>query len=110
MMTRWCPRTVLVLVGVFLIVGSGSARGAPPLPAQSTREADGVARVNLNTATQQELQSLRGIGPATARRIIRNRPYAATTELSRAEVAGPIIDLISPRVTVGPVRTPSTDR
>lgn len=110
MMTRWCSRTVVVLAGLLLTVASGSARGASPPPAQSTREADGVARVNLNTATQQELQSLRGIGPATARRIIRNRPYAATAELSRAEVAGPIIDLISPRVTVGPVPAPSTAR
>jgi DNA uptake protein ComE-like DNA-binding protein len=110
MMTRWCPRTVLVLVGVFLIVGSGSARGAAPAPAQSTRAAAGMTKVDLNTATQQELQSLRGIGPATARRIIRNRPYAATAELSRAEVAGPIIDLISPRVTVGPAPAPTTGR
>jgi DNA uptake protein ComE-like DNA-binding protein len=69
-----------------------------------------MTKVDLNTATQQELQSLRGIGPATARRIIHNRPYAATAELSRAEVAGPIIDLISPRVTVGPAPAPTTGR
>ena len=38
-----------------------------------------------------------GIGPATAKRIIRNRPYTSTAELSRAEVAGPIIGLIGSR-------------
>jgi DNA uptake protein ComE-like DNA-binding protein len=69
-----------------------------------------MTKVDLNTATQQELQSLRGIGPATARRIIHNRPYAATAELSRAEVAGPIIELISSRVTVGQVPAPSSAR
>jgi competence protein ComEA len=61
-----------------------------------------ASSINLNTATQRELESLRGIGPATAKRIIRNRPYASTAELSRAEVAGPIIELIGTRVTVGP--------
>ena len=61
-----------------------------------------MSSINLNTATQRELESLRGIGPATAKRIIRNRPYVSTAELSRAEVAGPIIELISSRVTVGP--------
>jgi DNA uptake protein ComE-like DNA-binding protein len=61
-----------------------------------------ASSVNLNTATQRELESLRGVGPATAKRIIRNRPYASAAELSRAEVAGPIIELISSQVTVGP--------
>jgi len=115
MLKRWCPRTVVVLAGVLLTgvlltVASGSGPGAAPAPAQPTRDPAGVTKVNLNTATQQELERLRGIGPATAKRIIRNRPYAATAELSRAEVAGPIIDLISPRVTVGPAPAQSTGR
>jgi competence protein ComEA len=94
-----------VVIAVF-----GSVAGASPALAQSTRGAVGVTKVDLNTATQQELETLRGIGPATAKRIIRNRPYAATAELSRAEVAGPIIDLISPRVTVGPAPAQSTGK
>ncbi|HSL51355.1 MAG TPA: helix-hairpin-helix domain-containing protein [Candidatus Deferrimicrobiaceae bacterium] len=110
MLERWCPRTVVVLAGVLLTVASGSVPRAAPALAPSTRDAAGVTKVNLNTATQQELQTLRGIGPATAKRIIRNRPYAATAELSRAEVAGPIIDLISPRVTVGPAPAQATGR
>ena len=92
-----------VTVGLcWLLVASASTVGASPVLAQPTRGTAEVTRVNLNTATQQELQTLRGIGPATAKRIIRHRPYATTAELSRAEVAGPIIELISPRVTVGP--------
>jgi competence protein ComEA len=93
-----------------VIVASGSVAGASPALAQSTRGIAGVTRVNLNTATQQELQTLRGIGPATAKRIIRNRPYAATAELSRADVAGPIIELISSRVTVGPAPAQPTGK
>jgi competence protein ComEA len=106
MATQWCARFVVLLASVF--VGACAIEEAP---AETTvtaaeRSVDGtVARasiINLNTATQRELESLRGIGPATAKRIIRNRPYASTAELSRAEVAGPIIDLIGSRVTVGP--------
>jgi DNA uptake protein ComE-like DNA-binding protein len=91
-----------------VLVTACAAEKAPAETAVGTAErplAAAVAEassVNLNTATQRELESLRGIGPATAKRIIRNRPYASTAELSRAEVAGPIIELISSRVTVGP--------
>jgi competence protein ComEA len=92
-----------VAVGVcWVLVASAGAAGPPAALAQPTRRAAEATPVNLNTATQQELQTLRGIGPATAKRIIRHRPYARTDELSRAEVAGPIIELISPWVTVKP--------
>lgn len=104
----WCSRTVPVLAGVLLTVASGSSPGATP--AQATQDAAEVTKVNLNTATQKELETLRGIGPATARRIMRNRPYEATAELSRAEVAGPIIELIGARVTVGPTPAQSIGR
>lgn len=106
----WCSRTVPVLAGVLLTVASGSSPGVTPAPAQATQDAAEVTKVNLNTATQKELETLRGIGPATARRIMRNRPYAATAELSRADVAGPIIELIRPRVTVGPTPAQSIGR
>ena len=97
-----------VIMLCLVIVASGSVARASLAPTGSIRGAAAVTKVDLNLATQQELETLRGIGPATAKRIIRNRPYAATAELSRADVAGPIIDLISPRVTVGPAPAPST--
>ena len=102
----WCAWSMVLFAGV--LVTACAAEKAPAETAVRAGErpvAAAVAQassVNLNTATQRELESLRGIGPATAKRIIRNRPYASTAELSRAEVAGPIIELISSRVTVGP--------
>lgn len=102
----WCAWSMVLFASVLVTACAVERAPAETAGREAERtEAAAVAEassINLNTATQRELESLRGIGPATAKRIIRNRPYASTAELSRAEVAGPIIELIGSRVTVGP--------
>ncbi len=57
-------------------------------------------RIDLNTATKPELQTLPGITPALASRIIAHRPYAATTDLTRLHVLSRgEYDSIAPRIT-----------
>ena len=46
---------------------------ASPQPSVKRSAPSGRVRININTATSQELQTLRGIGPAMARRIIEYR-------------------------------------
>ena len=110
MVKRWCARSVVLFASVLVTACAAEKAPAEMAVKAAERPVAAVApasSINLNTATQRELESLRGIGPATAKRIIRNRPYASTAELSRAEVAGPIIELISSRVTVGPAPGPA---
>lgn len=45
-------------------------------------------RVNINTATQAELEALPGIGPVTAGKIISNRPYQTVEEIKSKKVVG----------------------
>jgi competence protein ComEA len=61
-----------------------------------------AALVDLNTASQEEITSLKGIGPATAKKIIAGRPYKSVDELSKAGLSAKKIDAIRPFVTVGP--------
>ena len=59
-------------------------------------------KVDLNTASEKELEALKGVGPATAKKIIGGRPYNSVDELSKAGVPAKTIEGIKPFVTVGP--------
>jgi competence protein ComEA len=41
--------------------------------------------IDLNSATEDELKTLPGIGPATARRMIEGRPYGTDDDLLRVK-------------------------
>jgi competence ComEA-like helix-hairpin-helix protein len=44
--------------------------------------------INLNTASQKELETLPGVGPVIARRIIEGRPYRTVDDLLRVKGIG----------------------
>ena len=57
--------------------------------------------VDLNTASQAELEAVKGVGPATAKKIIDGRPYNSVDELSKAGLSSKKIEALKPFVTVG---------
>jgi competence protein ComEA len=59
--------------------------------------------VDLNKASDKELEALKGVGPATAKKIIAGRPYQSVDELSKAGVSAKTIEVLKPLVTVGEV-------
>ena len=57
--------------------------------------------IDLNNASQSELESLNGVGPATAKKIMAGRPYASVSDLSKAGVSAATIAKITPMVMAG---------
>jgi competence protein ComEA len=96
------------------------AGAAPGLAAQSTGESPSQgpmpaakATINLNTATAEQLQSLPGIGPKTAERVLeyrqKNGPFKKIEELMNVKGIGeksflkikPLITAVPPKPVAG---------
>lgn len=59
------------------------------------------ALVNINTATESELDKLPGVGPVTAGKIIASRPYSAPEELkTKKVVSASVFEKIREMITV----------
>lgn len=57
--------------------------------------------ININSATQKDLESLSGIGPVTAGKIISNRPYSKIEDLISKKVIGKaVFDKIKNEISV----------
>ena len=65
----------------------GKALASATSPAETT----GVPtqRINLNTASQAQLETLPGVGPKFAARLIAGRPYSGLEDLDRVKGVGP---------------------
>ena len=85
--------TLLFLLAAVLPLSGAARKSKEPAPAPSS------APVDLNSASQKDLEALPGIGAATAKKIIAHRPYASVQDRSRAGVAKATIDKIAPMVT-----------
>jgi len=84
-----------VVVGLSLMLGSISVYAQ----AQKTL-------IDLNSASQKDLESLKGIGPALAKKIIAGRPYTSIDDLKKAGISEKTIGSIKPLVKVGAANAP----
>lgn len=65
-------------------------------------------KVDINNASETDLDKLPGVGKATAKKIIAGRPYKSAQDLSKAGVSAKTIQEISPMVVVGPASSAMT--
>ena len=80
-------RVIALVVAVVFALGLA---GTPAAVAQAPKDKPAAAEtksaakkepIDINTASAEELQSLKGIGDAYAKKIIDNRPYKGKDEL-----------------------------
>jgi competence protein ComEA len=109
-------KTIQTITPLVTVVAAPAAPAAPAPPAapakgtsssSSAKKAAPAGKVDLNTGSQKDLESLPGVGPATAKKIIAGRPYASVQDLSRAGVSAKTIAAITPLVTVTVVAAPA---
>jgi DNA uptake protein ComE-like DNA-binding protein len=99
--------TIDKIRGLVTVGRSRSARREKEAAPKAGSAAGGS--VDLNTASQKELENLPGVGAATAKKIIENRPYTSVADLAKAKVSQKTIEKISPLVTVSsPGRSPAS--
>lgn len=93
----------LAIAGTVIAVGSGAV-----WLIQDTRDlsasfgpAEGSLIVNINTASEEQLIAVPGIGATRAAQILAGRPYESVDDLSKiAGVSGKTLDSLRPFVTV----------
>ena len=93
-------------LGLFLAIATPPISGAQAKTKKSPKtearsEPSAKSPLDLNTASEQDLVDLPGIGPALAKKIIAGRPYSSVSELSKASVPERTIKKITPMVTTG---------
>lgn len=70
-------------------------------PAAYSQKKAPASPIDINSATQEQLESVPGIGAATAKKIIQNRPYGSVNDLSKAGISGKQLTELSPMLKAG---------
>jgi competence protein ComEA len=92
MLKKPSARTFLFALACILslsVAMAGAQTKGKSTPSQSKSAASTTPKsglVDLNSATEDQLKELPGIGDAYAKKIIENRPYRAKTDLVRKKV------------------------
>ena len=94
--TRWRAALVMAVVALALTFSQGTSLAAAK-----------KSLVDINTASQAELEAVKGVGPATAKKIIANRPYKSLDELSKAGLSAKKVESFKSSLTVGGAVAPA---
>ena len=101
------PKSTIEKIRSQVTVGS-AAKASPSQSAKSEtvekkskEQAKSSGSVDLNRASEKDLEELPGVGPATAKKIIAGRPYKSVDDLEKAGVSKSTIAKIRTQVSVG---------
>ena len=71
-------------------LGEESPPISPPTESSSTTSGQAGGKININTASQSEIETLPGIGPSRAQGIIENRPYDSIEDIQQVPGIGEV--------------------
>ena len=95
-----CRRTSILVIAALMLLFQAASVQAQTKTKQSKKSTATESTVDLNTATEKELDTLPGVGPATAKKIIAARPYSSVNDLAKSGIPAATIKKITPLVTV----------
>lgn len=96
------PRPQVPIVTQTTLPPAATAQTAEPPTYPTTGSVTPLisGRLNLNTATLEQLESLPKVGPALAKRIVEGRPYHSLNDFDKVRGIGPAtLKTLSPLVT-----------
>ncbi len=110
--------TVRTISNRVTVSGGGASRASsssPPMTRTTGRSRKSAAMpasasagpVDINNATQAQLEALPGVGAATAKKIIAGRPYSSVADLGHAGVSARTMRTLAGRVSAGPTSAPA---
>ena len=88
-----------------------STATAPSAAARTAATPASGKRIDINSATEKQLDTLLGIGPARSKAIIAGRPYAEPSELVTKKVLSQsVLDGFKDRIALANINTSSADQ